>query len=128
MSWYSWKSPRLHGQTVKRITAGQEKFARRYGRNPCQVSINLSLFESFQQRGNGTKAGLHLDRAMAESRAKVLLEPYNAGSFYWYGKALLTQGDIGAAQEQFAQAVTLEPASKKYLKAYRKSQQGSEKS
>ncbi|MBU0944853.1 MAG: hypothetical protein KJ804_00190 [Proteobacteria bacterium] len=92
-----------------------------YGRNPRQIAVNLSLFESFQQNGRQEKARLHLTRAMEESRNKVLLEPYNAGSFYWYGKCLQAKGETNAAKEQFARAVSMKPTSKRYLQAYRKS-------
>lgn len=94
-----------------------------YGRNPHQVAVNLSLFQSFQQSGRQEKAQAHLARALKESRDKVLLEPYNAGSFYWYGKSLQAMGDTDAAKEQFARAVSMQPTSKRYLQAYRKSLQ-----
>ncbi len=99
-----------------------------YGRNPRQIAVNLSLFQSFQQNGKQEKAQLHLAKAMVESRDKVLLEPYNAGSFYWYGKCLQAIGDTAAAREQFAQAVSMNPRSKKYLQAYRKNLQKGQKS
>ncbi|MBU1139375.1 MAG: hypothetical protein KKA76_10390 [Proteobacteria bacterium] len=99
-----------------------------YSRDPRQIAVNLSLFQSFQQNGKEEKARLHLTRAMQESRDKVLLEPYNAGSFYWYGQCLQASGDTAAAKEQFARAVSMKPTSKKYLQAYRKSLQGGKKS
>ncbi len=184
LSWYCWKSPHLHDQTVQRITAGQEKFAKRYsrfgdwhnaahlyeallvarakdrgllrslaacyrsmgdergfyetngkaihldmklyGRNPRQVPVNLSLYRSFKQNGNEEKAQFHMAKALLESRDKVLLEPYNADNFYWYGKCMQAEGDRAAAKEQFAQAVAMQPGSKKYLKAYRRSLPGAE--
>ncbi len=43
-----------------------------------------------------------------------------------YGKALLAQGDPVAAKEQFARAVSMKPASKRCLKAYRRSVQRAE--
>ncbi len=100
----------------------------RYGRNPRQVAVNLSLFQSFRQNGNEAKARFHLGRAVVESRDKVMLEPYNSGSFYWYGKCLQAQGEIEEANEQFARALAMKPTSKKYLQAYRRSLQGGEQS
>ena len=91
-----------------------------YGRNPRNVPVNLSLFESFIQNGNKEKAEFHLAKAMAESHDKVMFEPYNASSFYWYGRCLELQGYASAAKDQFAKAVSIQPESKKYLKAYRK--------
>lgn len=179
MSWYCWKSPELHSQMAKRITAGQKKFAKRYyrygdwqnaadlyetllikkpedrvllrslartykkmgeeqkflatndkairldmmhySRDPRQVAVNLSLFHSFQQNGKNEKAQFHLAKATKESRNKALLEPNNANSFYWYGKCLQAKGDIAAANEQFARAMSMKPTSKKFLQAYRRS-------
>lgn len=178
VSWYCWQAPRLHGQTVQRLRAGQEKFALRYerhgqwrhaatlyeelvetrsknpellrnlagcykelgeeqdflalngkairldmlrhGRSPRLVSVNLSLSQSFAQRGKGEKAKFHLERAMAESRDKVLLEPFNAASFYWYGRCLQVAGDVQTAAEHLARAVAMEPSSQRYLQAYRR--------
>lgn len=99
-----------------------------YGRNPRQIAVNLSLFQSFQQNGREEKAQLHLTKAMQESRDRVLLEPSNAGSYYWYGKCLQASGNSEAAKEQFARAVSMKPASKKYLQVYRKSLQEGQKS
>ncbi len=92
-----------------------------YGRDPRRISVNLSLFESFRQNGNSEKAEFHLAKAIAESHDKVMFEPYNASSFYWYGKCLEVQGYAAAAKDQFSKAVSMKPESKKYLKAYRKS-------
>ncbi len=95
----------------------------RYARNPRRVSVNLSLFKSFEQAGNREKASFHLAAAVEQSRDKVLLEPYNADSFYWLGKTLQALGDPEAAAEQFARAVSMKPASKKYRRAYLKNMQ-----
>ncbi|MBA3007590.1 MAG: hypothetical protein KKB91_14130 [Proteobacteria bacterium] len=185
-SWYCWKSPELHGQMVKRITAGEKKFAKRYcsygdwqnaaylyedllgkspenrvllrslartykemgdeqrflatngkairldmihySRDPHQIAVNLSLFHSFQQNGKKEKARIHLEKAIEESHNKVLLEPSKADNYYWYGKCLQAKGDTTAAKEQFACAVSMKPASKKYLQAYRRSLQNEKKS
>ncbi len=97
-----------------------------YGRHPRNVPVNLSLFQSFQQAGNAERAQFHLDKALAAGRDKVELEPYSAAHFYWYGRCLQAQGDRAAAKEQFGKAVTMNPASKKYLKAYRRSLQATE--
>ncbi len=93
---------------------------RRYGRNPCLVSVNLSLCASFQQAGDEERARFHLGRALAESRDQVELAPYNASNFYWYGRSLLAQGDSTAAIKQFARAVVMRPSSARYLQAYRR--------
>lgn len=99
-----------------------------YGRNPLQVSVNLSLYQSFKQNGKADKAQFHLDQAVRESRDKVELEPYNADNFYWYGKCLKIAGDDGAATAQFARAMTMNPASKKYIQTYQRSLQPVEES
>jgi tetratricopeptide (TPR) repeat protein len=177
VSWYCWKSPRLHSQMAKRITAGQKKFAKRYCRygdwqnaaglyesllsknpedrgllrslartykemedeqrslaandktipldmihyrwDPRQIAVNLSLFQSLQETGKKDKGLPYLARAMEESHNKVLSEPDNADSFHQCGKCLQAKGDTSADKEQVARAVSMKPASKKYLQAYR---------
>ncbi|MBU0679872.1 MAG: hypothetical protein KKD73_00470 [Proteobacteria bacterium] len=99
-----------------------------YSRNPRQVSVNLSLYQSFKQTGKDEKAQFHLNLAMSESRDKVELEPYNADNFYWYGKCLQTIGDDRGATAQFARATTMKPASKRYVQAYQRSLQPLEES
>lgn len=112
----------------KRFTATTGRAIRldmiHYSRNPDLVSVNLSLFQDFQQIGNQKKARFHLERALSRSHDKVLLEPYNAGNFYWYGKCLQARGETIAAREQFARAVTMKPESAKYRRAYLNSLQG----
>lgn len=95
---------------------------RRYGRNPIQVSTNLSLFKSYHQAGNEQQSQIHLKKALTISHDKATLESYNANAIYWYGKALQAHGYHASAQREFAKAVALKPESKKYKRAYRQNQ------
>ncbi|PLX51174.1 MAG: hypothetical protein C0613_00795 [Desulfobulbaceae bacterium] len=96
-----------------------------YGRHPRHVPVNLSLSKSFRLVGNQEKARFHLNQALAQSRDKVLLEPYHASNFYWYGKCLEANGDDVAARRQFARAVTMQPGSERFRLAYQLSRHSS---
>ncbi|MFZ5760824.1 MAG: tetratricopeptide repeat protein [Thermodesulfobacteriota bacterium] len=89
----------------------------RYGRDPDNIGVNLSLHKTFLQAGFPVKAAFHLQRALATGTRETQLDPYNARAAYWLARCYLTAGDMSSAITAMKKAVDLQPESTAYRNA-----------
>lgn len=81
----------------------------RYDARQYDVSLNLSLFESYAQRGQEAKAAVYLQQAAKLAQHWKQLEPKNAEAAYWLGRVYQIVGKKVLAIEAFKVAIVLDP-------------------
>lgn len=89
-----------------------------YLKQPNDVLLNLSLFESYAQRQERGKASFHLRRAAEIASLGARTAPENAEAAYLLGRVYQIVGKQEQALQQFELASNLKPTEQKYRQEF----------
>mgnify|MGYP001773622570 CR=1 FL=1 len=104
-------------QAVQNLTEAIRLDMRRYGREPGDIAVNLSLAQSFELIGNDERMEFHQKQAIDYGLRRVSLEPDSARAKYWLGRSYLSSGALNKAIEQFERAAQLQPTVYRFQRA-----------
>jgi tetratricopeptide (TPR) repeat protein len=88
-----------------------------YEEFPDDISLNLSLARTYEQRDDPDNAKYHREKALRSALDRANQSPNSASAAYWLGLTYWAIGDRPAAEARLQEASALEPHSVKYRNA-----------